>query len=190
MLKAELRKYYLEKRKNIDIKTINSLSLDVADILFKSFDFSKKTVHVFLPITNQNELNTWIIVDRIQSIGKIVISTSNFEDYTMQHFLLEKRTLLIENKYGIPEPSGDLTPIALNHIDIVLIPLLAFDKKGHRVGYGKGFYDRFLSKLPATSIKIGLSLFEIEKESIDDTNLTDVTLDYCITPNILYTFDK
>ena len=64
-----------------------------------------------------------------------------------------------------------------------------FDKKGNRVGYGKGFYDKFFAQLSPKAIKIGLSFFDVEEE-ITDTNPLDIKLDYCLTPNNLYTFDK
>jgi 5-formyltetrahydrofolate cyclo-ligase len=72
-------------------------------------------------------------------------------------------------------------------IDVVFVPLLAFDKKGHRVGYGKGFYDKFLSECKPETIKIGLSFFEPE-ELISDVFEDDVTLNYCVTPNGVYAF--
>ena len=74
-----------------------------------------------------------------------------------------------------------------SNIDVVFVPLLAFDKLGHRVGYGKGFYDKFLRGCRPKIIKIGLSFFEIEKP-IEDTHLNDVNLDYCVTPKHIYMF--
>ena len=70
---------------------------------------------------------------------------------------------------------------------MVFVPLLAFDKKGHRVGYGKGFYDKFLSECKPDAIKIGLSFFEPE-ELITDVFESDVKLDYCVTPNSIHAF--
>ena len=72
-------------------------------------------------------------------------------------------------------------------MDVVFVPLLAFDEKGHRVGYGKGFYDRFLSQCKPEIIKIGLSFFEAEKE-ISYSGKNDIMLDHCITPNEIYSF--
>ena len=67
------------------------------------------------------------------------------------------------------------------------MPLLAFDKKGNRVGYGKGFYDQFLSKCHPETIKIGVSFFESET-LFSDTLSTDIQLDYCVTPTKVYNF--
>ena len=90
------------------------------------------------------------------------------------------------NKYGIPEPKNG-KKIKNNLIDVVFVPLLSYDKKGNRVGYGKGFYDRFLSNLSIKTIKIGLSLYEPENyiEGIDEN---DIKIDYCVTPNKIFSF--
>ncbi len=105
---------------------------------------------------------------------------------TMQHILLTDSTLIKKNTYNIPEPV-DGVPIPNEIIDVVFVPLLAFDEFGHRVGYGKGFYDRFLSQCKAEAIKIGLSFFEAETK-IKDAYEGDITLDYCVTPNKVYNF--
>jgi 5-formyltetrahydrofolate cyclo-ligase len=70
---------------------------------------------------------------------------------------------------------------------VVFVPLLAFDTLGNRVGYGKGFYDQFLSECQPETIKIGLSFFEAEN-TITDVFEKDVRLDFCITPKKCYRF--
>jgi 5-formyltetrahydrofolate cyclo-ligase len=69
----------------------------------------------------------------------------------------------------------------------VLVPLLIFDRQGHRVGYGKGFYDRFLRRCGPETRRIGISLFDgIDK--ISDVHSSDETLHQCITPEAIITF--
>ena len=85
-----------------------------------------------------------------------------------------------------PEPV-DGVEIPSTKIDVVFVPLLAFDEKGNRAGYGKGFYDAFLSECKPDAIKIGLSFFESE-ELITDVFEGDVKLDYCVTPNSIHSF--
>jgi 5-formyltetrahydrofolate cyclo-ligase len=106
----------------------------------------------------------------------------------MQHFLWEPQTTLIKNKYGIPEPENGML-ISPADIDLVFVPLLAFDKTGQRVGYGKGMYDRFLSECRPETITIGLSMFE-PVEKITDTDSLDVPLHKVITPATVYHFQK
>ena len=106
----------------------------------------------------------------------------------MQHFLLTDQTRFQKNALGIPEPVSGIEIEALK-IDVVFVPLLAFDNKGNRVGYGKGYYDRFLARCKPDCIKIGLSFFEEEQDSFI-IEPTDIPLDYCVTPEQLYDFSK
>jgi 5-formyltetrahydrofolate cyclo-ligase len=90
----------------------------------------------------------------------------------MTHYLLTDGTVIKKNHVNIPEPIDGIE-ISTNKIELVFVPLLAFDKQGHRVGYGKGFYDKFLSECSNKTLKIGLSFFEAENE-INDCNASDV----------------
>ena len=105
---------------------------------------------------------------------------------TMASIAWEATTPMRENRWGIPEPaSGE--EVAPEAIDLVLIPLVAFDRKGQRVGYGKGYYDRFLKRCRTDCLKLGLSYFE-PIDSIDDPGVHDVPLDLCVTPYRAYGF--
>jgi 5-formyltetrahydrofolate cyclo-ligase len=90
------------------------------------------------------------------------------------------------NPQNIPEPDDGIE-ISSKQIEVVFVPLMAFDELGNRVGYGKGFYDIFLKKCSKNTLKIGLSFFEAENFIIENTS-HDVALDYCITPNQVYSF--
>ena len=104
----------------------------------------------------------------------------------MTHYLLTDTTKNKKNDYNIPEPVDGIE-VPSNKIEVVFIPLLAFDKQGNRVGYGKGFYDQFLAECHPNTIKIGLSFFEPEA-LISDVNSADVQLNYCVTPNKIIEF--
>ena len=105
----------------------------------------------------------------------------------IENYLFNEKNL-IENAWGILEPSGEnQEKILPEQIDLVIIPLLIFDKKGNRVGYGKGFYDRFLQQCKPETIKIGLCLEEAIEE-IEDINEFDIKMDLCIIPNKIYRF--
>jgi 5-formyltetrahydrofolate cyclo-ligase len=104
----------------------------------------------------------------------------------MKHFLVDEHTVFQDNQYGIPEPTAGIE-VTSDMIDVVFVPLLAFDKKGNRVGYGKGYYDRFLAGCRNDVITIGLSFFP-PVLSIDDIDFFDKKLDFCITPECVYAF--
>ena len=189
MTKSEIRKKYKSLRKSLSESEIDNRSLAISNELLKLSIWGKSFYHIFLTIEEQKEVNTEYILNILSGKDKnIVISRSNFEDYSMSHFLLSDSTKLKKNKYNIPEPIDGIE-ISISKIDVVFVPLLAFDINGNRVGYGKGFYDRFLEACKSDTIKIGLSFFEAETESID-TSRNDIKLDYGITPAKIYKFKK
>ena len=181
MNKKQLRAKYKTLRSGLSDKQIEDLSVDIANELLKLPIWDKSFYHVFLPIEQHKEINTEYILNILQGKDKnVIISKSNFEDNTLAHFLLLDTTVLKKNEWGIPEPVDGIQ-IQEDKIEVVFVPLLAFDTKGNRVGYGKGFYDKFLAKCGSETLKIGLSFFEAEAE-IKDVNDTDIRLDFCVTP--------
>lgn len=187
MTKSELRKKYKALRKSLSLDQIDDFSLAIANRLLQLDIWDKSFYHIFLSIEEQKEVNTEYILNILAGKDKnIVISKSNFEDTSMTHFLLTDNTTIRKNDYNIPEPVDGIE-INSTQIEVVFVPLLAFDKTGNRVGYGKGFYDRFLSECKPETIKIGLSFFEAEEE-IFGTSENDIKLDYCVTPNQVIQF--
>ena len=104
----------------------------------------------------------------------------------MKNIIEDDNTLFELNKYGIPEPRNG-TIINEKEIDLSIVPLIAFDLFGDRVGYGKGYYDRFISKCRFNMIKIGISYFP-PLDKIEDVEEFDKKLDFCITPDHIYAF--
>ena len=104
----------------------------------------------------------------------------------MEHYLFEGKQQLARDKWGIPEPAYG-TRIAPNQIDLVLVPLVVVDQLGNRIGYGKGYYDKFLMQCNTHTKKIGLSLLPILAETIDSES-TDVRLDACLTTDSIRSF--
>lgn len=185
--KPELRIKYLSKRATLSSDEIDSLSLEIANQSLQVPIWNYSNFHIFLSITEKGEINTEYLLHILQGKDKnIIVPKTDFESQSLSHFLLTDNTKIKKNKWGIPEPEDGI-PFPENKIDVVFVPLLAFDKKGHRVGYGKGFYDRFLSLCKPDVIKIGLTFFEVEDFDIN-ADLTDVALNYCITPKALYRF--
>ncbi len=180
--KVELRKQFLAKRRNLNLSLLQEKSQAISQNFFQHFDLCKlKKLHLFLPITKQNEINTWFIINEIRQNYSFIIpiaSKSNFQTHSMESYILNTDTRIEENNLGIPEPINSVKcPDKL--IDMILIPLLCFDKQGFRVGYGQGFYDRFLLKCRKDVIKVGLSLFDpITK--IEDIEVNDVKMDFCV----------
>lgn len=104
----------------------------------------------------------------------------------MEAVIWEKGMPLTPNKWGIPEPIST-TYINPKSITTVVVPLLCFDQHGHRVGYGKGYYDRFLSRCLPSCKTIGVSCFS-PVDKIEDTETTDISLNTVVTPQKIYSF--
>jgi len=158
MLKKELRIKYKELRQHLSIEAIEEKSLAIANQLLKLDIWNNTYFHIFL----------------------------HFETTSMKHFLLTDNTKIKKNNYNIPEPVNGLT-VPTEMIDVVFVPLLAYDKQGNRVGYGKGFYDKFLSECKPNVIKIGLSFF-MPEELIEDVYENDIRLNFCVNSEDIISF--
>jgi 5-formyltetrahydrofolate cyclo-ligase len=165
-------------------------SQEIGESFFNNFNLEKiKTLHIFLSIERLNEIETKFIYEKIwRDFPKIktVVPRINSATQQLESHEFHSGTKLSPNNWQIAEPEGE-NLVKPTEIDLVVVPLLCFDKKGFRVGYGKGFYDKFLANCRKDCLKIGLSYFS-SIEEISDTNKYDVTLDYCLTPEKIYTF--
>ena len=185
MNKKDLRKKYKELRQELSVDEIENKSLAIANRLLQLDIWDKTYFHLFLSIKEKKEVETEFILQILAGKDKeIVMAKSNFNRLEMKNYLITDTTKFQKNEYNICEPINGLE-IPNSKIEVVFVPLLTYDKKGNRVGYGKGFYDIFLSKCRVDVIKIGLSFFEPE-EVIDDISLTDICLNYCVTPLSVY----
>lgn len=187
MTKNELRKKYKALRNELSLNEVEDFSLSIANQVLKLPIWEASFFHIFLSIEEQKEVNTDYILNILSGKDKnILVSKSDFKTGEMTHFLLTDNTKIKKNIYNIPEPIDGIE-IANDKVDVVFIPLLAFDKTGNRVGYGKGFYDRFLAKCKPETLKIGLSFFEAET-GITDVFEGDIKLDFCVTPERVFEF--
>lgn len=189
MYKKELRQKYKALRRELSLEEIENNSLSIANKLLQLDIWDRLYFHLFLTIEEQKEIDTEFILQILAGKDKeIVVAKTDFNLIEMTHYLLTDNTKFEKNEYNIPEPVDGIE-VPVSKIDVVFVPLLAFDTKGNRVGYGKGFYDKFLSQCQPETIKIGLSFFEAEEE-IKDVYQDDIRLDYCVTPIKIYDFSK
>lgn len=189
MQKKELRKIFIEKRKSIS-QAEKTRWQDLLLIQFQKLSLPLlHTVFTYTAMEAYNEIGTATIIDYLQFKNpglQVAYPVCNFSNWTMQAVMADADTGFIVNKFGTLEPdsSAILKP---ENVEMVIVPLLCFDEQGYRVGYGKGFYDKYLGNVSSNCIKIGLSYFNaIDK--IDDRNEFDVPLNYCITPERIYEF--
>lgn len=185
MTKAEARKYYRTLRKSFSRIEVNNLSKQIFEHI-KQFNFSSdQSFHIFLPIEKNNEINTYPIINWLFQQQKEVILPLVIGD-DMINCKVEKYYETTLNSLQIPEPI-QYTKIESSTIDVIFIPMFVADKSGNRVGYGGGYYDKFLARCRPDSKKIGLTYFR-PIEHIEDAYFGDFPLDFCITPEGIESF--
>ncbi|HEY0054188.1 MAG TPA: 5-formyltetrahydrofolate cyclo-ligase [Pedobacter sp.] len=191
MNKIYLRKNYLQKRKELSPNEREALSTEIVD-RFKEISFvHHKFIHTFYPITGKQEFNSLLLKNKLEMDYphlQFLLPKANLVEHTLSHILWEKDTPLAMNQWGITEPECG-TEISVQEIDAVIAPLLAFDTKGNRLGYGKGFYDRFLADCRIDILKLGVSYFEPE-QAFEEVEEYDIPLDICVTPSKVWYFNK
>ena len=183
--KEKLRITFLEKRLELSEEDHNEKSFDIANHCLKLPIWNLEYFHLFLPIKIKAEIDTSLILTILQGRDKQVI-VPKVNRTNLQHILLTDSTKIITNSWGIPEPNDGIL-IDPKQLDVIFIPLLGYDKKGNRVGYGKGFYDAFLANCKPRVIKVGLSFFEAVNQ-IDGIRPEDAPLNYCVTPQGVVNF--
>jgi len=184
--KKFLRKVYKDKRSNTPIGQLQELSKGILDNLIHLSIWDKDIYHVYLSVESKHEVDTNDIISFMLNKNKRVI-VPKMSNKNLIHFEVDQTTKFTSNKLGIREPIIKVS-FDISLIEIIIVPLLVFDKNGHRVGYGGGYYDRFMSNIKNDVIKVGLSLFDpIDK--ISDINDNDIPLNFVVTPSRTYNFN-
>jgi 5-formyltetrahydrofolate cyclo-ligase len=188
--KTELRQAYRQLRKQLSGDELNDLSQKIAKQVGNWLEGQESLMqfHLFFPIAKFNEVNTFYLQQLLEQRGKTLYTSQvNREEDRLDTLLLPAEAAFFLDEWGIPVPQESLR-VPTTKIQVVFVPLLAYDSSGHRLGFGKGFYDRFLSSLDQSVIKVGLSFFPAE-EAIP-TEPHDVPLDYRITPDRIRAFAR
>ena len=189
MTKKELRKKYLDQRLNLQEEQRIELNEKMVDQFLKIQLPKLNFVMSYIAIAEKHEvvptaIEIWLKQQHPES--HLCYPKTDLNVYSMEAITHVQGMTIATNQLGVSEPvSGDT--IDPQQIDVILVPLIAFDERGHRVGYGKGFYDRFISRSHPGIITIGLSFFDAQL-LIDDISAYDVPLKYVVTPDKLYTF--
>jgi len=189
MNKSALRKVYKEKRLLLTNEIMRSYDEQILSRI-KEYQFKTPTYFLsYFPIAHHHEPDTKLVTNYIkkQFIGTtLCYPRINETSGLMDAIALNEATIFNKNNYHISEPAnGEIIPA--DKINIILVPLLAFDIQGHRIGYGKGFYDKYMANCNSNTLKIGLSYFP-PIDIIDDANEYDIPLNLCFTPSDVYEF--
>ena len=180
-----LRKSFKKQRSLLDTNQVKGLSKRIFENLLELNVWEKSFYHLYLSNEINNEVETDEIVNLLFMKNKRVF-VPKILGKDLLNIEIDNNTNYSLNQLGIREPiSSNQKDASL--LEVIFVPLLIFDKLGHRVGYGGGYYDKFLGNIKDDVLKIGLSLFDpIDK--IQDIEKHDVSLDYIITPKRVYDF--
>jgi 5-formyltetrahydrofolate cyclo-ligase len=191
MLKSNLRKIYREKRSLLSPQERVKMD-DLLLIQFQKLSFHPINVLLsYSPSETHTEPNTYLfssylgyMIPGLQTCYPV----TDYKDVTMKPVRVNDYTEFAPAKHGIEEPVDGIE-IDPQEIDMVFVPMLICDSSGYRVGFGKGFYDRFLTQCRNDVLKVGFSYFE-PVERIDDTHQFDIPLSFCITPERVIEFEN
>lgn len=194
MAKPALRRTALARRRALTATEVAGGSALLCAQLFQNFAVAEwRWLHVFLPLVSKNEPDTWGIIRRVWADFpglQLAAPVVQPDGISLKHYELTAATPLLANRWGIPEPvanpATEASPAAL---DAVLVPLLACDAAGQRVGYGGGFYDRFLAQCRPGTAFIGLNILDEPPGALlADALPTDVALTALVTPGGVWRF--
>lgn len=186
MTKRELRSLYLEKRKELSKEEVITVSERIFRRFVSNFFVEKnQKIHLFLSIEKFNEVNTLPFIKYLQEKEVRIFVPKMLQGDIISVEILED-TILAKNSWGIMEPISDEDSGVVD-FDYIITPLLYCDPAGGRVGYGKGFYDRFFAGINAECKKVGVGFFKPEL-FVDDLTEEDVSLDYLVTPDEVLSF--
>ena len=194
LTKIPLRRAALARRQALPAAEVAARSQQLCEQLFRHFPVAEwRVLHLFLPLARRNEPDTWPIIRRVWAdfpAVRLAVPVVQADGISLKNYALSPATLLLENRWGIPEPVANLAAEVLpTAFDAVLVPLLAVDETGQRVGYGGGFYDRFLAQCRPGTLFIGLNVLdEAPHGRIADVLPTDVPLTAYITPGGVWRF--
>ena len=188
--KNELRQDYRQLRKQLSGDEVNDLSRKITTQLGTWLKGQEGLTHfhLFFPISKFKEVNTFYIQQLLEQQDKTLFTSQvNREENRLDTLQLPPEASFFLDEWGIPVPQESVR-VTATKIQVVFVPLLAYDKSGHRLGFGKGFYDRFLASLEQPVLKVGLSFFTPEEAIPVEPH--DIPLDYCITPEQILKFNK
>ncbi len=194
LTKPALRRAALPHRQALTPVEVAQRSQQLGDQLFQHFPVAQwRWLHIFLPLAKKNEPDTWPIIHRIWAEKlpvQLAAPVVQADGILLKHYELTTATPLITSRWGIPEPvASPATEVAPAQLAAVLVPLLACDQQGQRVGYGGGFYDRFLAQCRPDTVFIGLNILDdAPVPALADVLPTDVLLHACLTPGGVWNF--
>lgn len=186
--KELLRKVCKEKRASLSLeeRVLGADLITQRMIAWLSRYSRPGSVHLYLPIHRLGEVNTLPLLNWFWEKGwEVFSSVMAGENQGMQTVSLPVGTSFVRDPWGIPIPESPLLSMR-SSFDLMILPLLAFDRKGGRLGYGRGHYDRYLASLEKLPFRMGFSYFKPVQTVFPEIH--DIPLEGCMTPDEVYLF--
>ena len=185
--KTALRRVFSSRRAAIADVYHREASEKIAEHFFES-EIYKNAETVLLYLSINREVRTRAMMDRILSDGKRLALPVCFDNGRMTFRYITDKDQLVKGKFSAPEPRSGCEEYVGNTSTVCVIPALAFDRRGYRLGYGKGYYDRYLSRFD--TVKVGFSFDELFVEELPHGRF-DAACDAVITEKgVYYTGEK
>ncbi|MEQ8525465.1 5-formyltetrahydrofolate cyclo-ligase [Gracilimonas sp.] len=170
--KQELREKVLAERQKISARDWKEKSDQIISTLINHDSFKvAKTVHTYISMNQRREVCTDTLLEYlINSEKRVVVPVTNFSEGTLSHSGITSLSDLKTNKWGVAEPA-QISKVDMGELDLIIVPMAAADRARNRLGYGKGFYDRFLSETNAQKVGLVFESFlfdEIPTEEFDE----------------------
>ena len=179
--KKALRKKFKEIRNSVS--DVRELSRQICSFVIES-DFYKNADAVFTYYSDGSEVDTLTIIEKaLRDNKKVALPKCSDRNGNMRFYYISSPEDLSEGMYGIMEPSADFPADDFSSKSLCVVPGLSFDKDGYRLGYGKGYYDRFLSQFKGVSI--GMCFDECLTSYLPRDEF-DIKVDYIITNTKIY----
>lgn len=190
-MKKEFRKKVISDRNNQSYESLCKNSSIITQKIL-ALDCIKSAKNIMLYLDFNNEVKTDELIVKLLSLGKTVSSpiTIKEEKKLIPSQILDLKDGVKIGAYGIREPKPECSPeVEVKDIDVVIVPAVAYDKDCYRLGYGGGFYDRFIERLREDAITVGIA-FDLQIFDSVPKEDHDAQLDYIITESQILTPNK
>lgn len=179
MEKRELRKLILKRRKKLSVTYYQKANQNIVQKI-RELEEYKKSQMIFMFIGMEGEIDTSLLRKLAETDQKQIAVPRIYPNYMMKAHKCNEWENLAKNSFGIKEPEKEVTIVPARSLDLVILPCITCNKQGHRLGYGGGYYDRYLTRTKATKILPCYSKLQID---CIPTEIHDITADIVVTEN-------
>ncbi len=180
--KDVIRRKLMQQRQSLQAAYVNDASQKIVNHLINLVPWNKvRCLHTYAPIESKKEVDTWPLLRYVwEHQPHVTALAPTIVKQQMINVAVDTKTKWHKNKLGVPEPTNAPVSVLFHQFDIIIVPAVGFDKNGYRLGYGQGYYDKFLTNQPHATT-IGLAYANSEVKLGLPVEPHDVRLDCVVT---------